>query len=207
MKMTKEELAQEIAKGLINTGVEGGFNAVSCSTAGDYPSIGCSQWEGNRADELLANILGGDKFIGRTYSDIENSGEIWELENILDSPSGQQAQLNQLAQDCLVYVERLQDIIGFNDSRCLIYAGIWCPTSHAVVAKFIERRRDRGYNITSLQTLRDLFFDEYTDAAGVGEMYRAGYQNRAENTFQYVAGIDLTSAYGVPMYGHTEFGY
>jgi len=44
MKMTKEELAQEIAKGLINTGVEGGFNAVSCSTAGDYPSIGCSQW-------------------------------------------------------------------------------------------------------------------------------------------------------------------
>ena len=205
--MTKEELAKEIAKGLINTGVEGGFNAVSCSTAGDYPSIGCSQWEGNRADELLANIFGGDKFIGRSYSDIESSGEIWELENILDSESGQQAQLNQLAQDCLVYVERLQEIIGFNDSRCLIYAGIWCPTSHAVVGKFIERRRDRGFNITSLQTLRDLFFDEYTDAAGVGECYRAGYQNRAERTFQYVAGIDLTSAYGVPMYGHTEFGY
>ena len=205
--MTREELAQEIAKGLINTGVEGGFNAVSCSTAGDYPSIGCSQWEGNRADELLANIFGGDKFIGRSYSDIESSGEIWELENILDSPSGQQAQLNQLSQDCLVYVERLQEIIGFNDSRCLIYAGIWCPTSHAVVGKFIERRRDRGFNITSLQTLRDLFFDEYTDAASVGEMYRAGYQNRAERTFQYVAGIDLTSAYGVPMYGHTEFGY
>ena len=205
--MTREELAQEIAKGLINTGVEGGFNAVSCSTAGDYPSIGCSQWEGNRADELLANIFGGDKFIGRSYSDIESSGETWELENILDSPSGQQAQLNQLSQDCLVYVERLQEIIGFNDSRCLIYAGIWCPTSHAVVGKFIERRRDRGFNITSLQTLRDLFFDEYTDAAGVGEMYRAGYQNRAERTFQYVAGIDLTSAYGVPAYGKTEFGY
>ena len=37
--MTTEELAREVAKGLVNTGVEGGFESVSCSTAGDYPSI------------------------------------------------------------------------------------------------------------------------------------------------------------------------
>ena len=89
--MTKEELAREIAKGLVNTGVEGGFEAVSCSTAGDYPSIGCSQWEGERANELLSSITGGDKFTNRAYSDIEAAGEIEEVAALLDGPEGQQA--------------------------------------------------------------------------------------------------------------------
>ena len=35
--MTQSELAHEIALGLINTGIEGGYESVSCSTAGDYP--------------------------------------------------------------------------------------------------------------------------------------------------------------------------
>ena len=30
--MTKHEIAYEIARGLIETGVEGGYDAVSCST-------------------------------------------------------------------------------------------------------------------------------------------------------------------------------
>ncbi len=74
--MTIEELAKEIAKGLIETGIEGGYGSVSCSTAGDYPSIGCSQWEGGRADELLESIPGGEQYAHRTYSDLEYSGDL-----------------------------------------------------------------------------------------------------------------------------------
>ena len=37
-------LAKEIADGIIVTGVEGSFDSVSCSTAGNYPSMGVSQW-------------------------------------------------------------------------------------------------------------------------------------------------------------------
>lgn len=47
--MHKEELAKYIAEGIIVTGVEGTYNDVSCSSAGDYPSLGISQWEGERA--------------------------------------------------------------------------------------------------------------------------------------------------------------
>lgn len=73
--MTVQELAYEIAKGLVETGVEGGYGSVSRSTAGDYPSIGCSQWEGERANELLARIPDGDYYAHRSYSDICNSGD------------------------------------------------------------------------------------------------------------------------------------
>lgn len=40
-------LAKEIAKGIVKTGIEGPFDTVEKSTAYDYPSIGCSCWEGN----------------------------------------------------------------------------------------------------------------------------------------------------------------
>ena len=77
--MTRQEIALEIAKGLIETGIEGGFDAISCSTGGDYPSLGCSQWEGDRADDLLDRIPGGEKFVDRSYSDIATAGELEEL--------------------------------------------------------------------------------------------------------------------------------
>ena len=66
-----KNLAREIAKGIIATGIEGGYDSVAKSTAYNYPSIGVSQWEGNRADELLRAIPGGEEFIGRTYIDIK----------------------------------------------------------------------------------------------------------------------------------------
>ena len=163
--MTKHEIAYEIARGLIETGVEGGYDAVSCSTAGDYPSIGCSQWEGDRANALLNAIPGGLKFAYRTCSDIAEAGEIDELAELLDSEAGQRAQLEQLIEDCEGYVEELQTIVFLDDSRCIIYAGMWCPTSTSVVSRFIRRRRDRGYNIRSLEALRDMFRDEYAAAA------------------------------------------
>lgn len=65
--MTREELAKSIADGIIAAGIEGDFDSVSCSTAGDYPPIGVSQWEGDRAEDLLSRIPSGDDYSGRSY--------------------------------------------------------------------------------------------------------------------------------------------
>ncbi|WP_051650222.1 hypothetical protein [Selenomonas sp. AB3002] len=204
--MTRQEIALEIAKGLIETGIEGGFDAISCSTGGDYPSLGCSQWEGDRADDLLDRIPGGEKFVDRSYSDIATAGELEELAQLISSEAGQEVQRQKLQEDCLDYVDTLQGIVFLDDSRCIIYAGMWCPTSTSVVARFIRRRQERGYNIRSLETLRDMFRDEYAQAACIPRNCYEGYANRAENTFQYVAAIDLSTPYGVPVYGEGPFG-
>jgi hypothetical protein len=204
--MTDEQLAYEIARGIGCTGVEGGYGSISCSTAGDYPSMGVSQWEGPRGDTLLSYIDGGIYFAGRSYSDIRGSGELDALAELLDSPQGQEAQNQILAGDCLdLYIPALKRVPNLDDSRCFIYAGIWCPTSHDVVRRFLTNRAD-SYDLRSLSTLRDIFRDQYYIAASVGARYAEGYANRAENTFQYVAGLDLTSKYGVPVYGGGPFG-
>lgn len=202
----KSILAAEIAKGLIKTGIEGPFNTAVRSTGGDYPSIGVSCWERTRADYLLNSIPGGSEFIGRSYSDIVNSGALPRLKALLDSEAGRAAQVAQLTQDCLTYVDTLQAVPTLDDTRCLIYAGMWCPTSHYVVSKFLHRRWAM-YNLRSLKTLRDIFKTRYWVAADVGSQYAAGYANRAEITYDYVAGIDLTSTYGIPAYGMAGNGY
>jgi len=195
--MTIEELAKEIAKGLVETGIEGGYGSVSCSTAGDYPSIGCSQWEGGRADELLESIPGGEQYAQRTYSDLEYSGDLDGLIELLESDEGQAAQLDRLAEDCETYVETLLEVETLDDSRCMIYAGMWCPTSHYVVKKFL-RNRQYEYNIRDLDEMRKLFEYDYATAADCEE-YAQGYANRARMTYEYVASLDL-SEYGVPPY-------
>lgn len=200
-----KSLAREIAKGIIATGVEGDFDSVAKSTAYDYPSISVSQWEGNRADELLRAIPGGEEFVGRTYIDIKASGELPMLKELLRSDAGKQAALDQLSRDCMQYVEVLQQVPTLDDTRCIIYAGMWCPTSTYVVKRFLENRFER-VNLRSLEALNKLFKNYYWIAADVGEMYRAGYANRADNTYQYVAGIDLTTPYGVPAYGFAGNG-
>lgn len=198
-------LAREIAKGIIATGIEGGFDSVAKSTAYAYPSISVSQWEGYRADELLRAIPGGEKFVDRTYIDIEASGELPMLKELLRSDAGKQAALDQLSIDCLQYVEVLQQVPTLDDTRCIIYAGMWCPTSTYVVKRFLENRFER-VDLRSLEALNKLFKNYYWIAADVGEMYRIGYANRADNTYQYVAGIDLTTPYGVPAYGYAGNG-
>lgn len=189
--MTDEELAREIALGIINTGVEGGYDNVCCSTAGDYPCMGVSSWEGigGRGDALLSYIDGGDKFSGRTYSDIRDSGEIEELSALLNSEQGQIAQQMILTSDCLdLYVPFLKQVENLDNTKCFIYAGIWCPTSHYVVRNFL-RRRQYDYDIRNLEILRDMFRDSYYIAADVGERYALGYANRAENTYEYVRNL------------------
>ena len=193
-----KSLAKEIAKGIIATGIEGGYDSVAKSTAYDYPSIGVSQWEGNRANELLRAIPGGEEFVGRTYIDIKASGELPMLK-------GQQAQLEQLSRDCLQYVEVLQQVPTLDDTRCIIYAGMWCPTSTWVVKRFLTNRY-MHVDLRSLEALYKLFKNYYWVAADVGEIYRAGYANRARTTYEYVAGIDLTTPYGVPAYGYAGNG-
>ena len=206
--MTNEELAKEIALGIIETGVEGSYGSVSCSTAGDYPSMGISQWEGlnGRGDLLLSYLDEGYRFIGRRYSDIKNKGELPALKALLESEQGQIAQKMILTHDCLDrYVPNLKQVPTLDDSRCFIYAGIWCPTSERIVRLFLTNRYNRC-NLRSLEALKNLFKNEYWIAADVGEMYKLGYENRAENTYQYVAAIDLTTPYGVPVYGKAGNG-
>ena len=189
--MTNEELAKEIALGIINTGVEGGYDNVCSSTAGDYPCMGVSSWEGlnGRGDALLGYIDGGQKFMGRTYSDIRDSGEKQELRDLLNSEQGKQAQLQILTQDCLeLYVPFLNEVENLDDTKCFIYAGIWCPTSHYVVRNFLKRRQD-NYDIRNLETIKDIFRDQYYIAADVGQQYAEGYANRAVNTYDYVSNL------------------
>lgn len=195
-------LADEIAKGIIETGVEGPFDTVCRSTAGDYPSLGVSCWEGlgGRGDALLAGIEGASAYIGRSYSDLESCGALVDLAALLASDAGRAAQEKLLASDCLNYVDALRRVPTLDDTRCLIYAGIWCPTSTYVVTRFL-RRAWSLYNLRSLKEIRQLFYARYWLAADVGERYRAGYESRAERTYDYVAGLDL-SKYGIPEYGY-----
>ena len=116
-------LAREVAKGIIATGIEGDFDSVAKSTAYAYPSISVSQWEGNRADELLRAIPDGEEFVGRTYIDIKASGELPMLKELLRSDAGKQAALDQLSRDCLQYVEVLQQVPTLDDTRCIIMPG------------------------------------------------------------------------------------
>ena len=203
----RDILATETAKGIIATGVEGGYDSVSCSTAGDYPSLGVSSWEGlcGRGDSLLRKIPGGYFYTDRTYTDIRDSGELPALRALLASPAGQQAQLDTLAEDCKAYVDAVRLVPTMDDTRCVIYACMWCPTSTSVVQAFL-RRRWAMYNLRSLKTLRDIFRASYYIAADVGDEYKQGYANRAEITYQYVAGIDLTTPYGIPAYGEAGNG-
>ena len=189
--MTKEELANEIAIGLIKTGVEGGFDNVCCSTAGDYPSLSLSSWEGSRADKLLKMIPGGSRYVGKSYSYIKYHGLLPSLKSLLGSPEGQKAAIEMLKQDCLMYIDALWEVATLDDTKATIYAGIWCPTSHNVVRRFLQKREALGYNLRSLETVNKLFYDQYSSAAGVPE-YDAGYKNRAMKTYYYVKSLDLS---------------
>ena len=185
--MTREELAFAIADGILITRVEGDFDSVSCSTAGDYPSIGVSQWEGPRAEDLLSRVPGGEHYSGRAYSDIRDSGELGSLQELLDSDDGRLAQRAKLAEDCLDYVDALWEIPNLDDTRCTIYAGIWCPTSTRVVCRFLENRQ-WNYDLRDLDVVRALFKYQYARAAGCEE-YAEGYANRADATYDYCQGI------------------
>lgn len=198
--MSDEALAHEIALGLINTGIEGNYDSVECSTAGDYPSIGVSQWEGDRADALLDRLETSWKYVDQSYSQLVLKGLDVALMNLLDSPHGRQIQIDYLTEDCIEYVKTLHRVKVLIDPRCIIYAGMWCPTSTYVVKSFLLEMANE-INLNSLEALKTAFYEKYADFACIQSRYYQGYRNRAERTYQYVAGIDLTTPYQEPIYG------
>jgi hypothetical protein len=184
--MTRDQLAAAIRDGIQQTNIEGPYNAVSCSTGGDYPSIGCSQWEGDRANQLLSMIPDGDYYAGRAYSDIAGSGDdLRGLSLLLDSPAGRAAQDEMLLTDCLGYVDAIQQVPTMDQTRCAIYAGMWCPTSTSVVCRFLHNRYQRGFDLRSLEVMRDIFKGQYGAAAGGYD-----YGDRAVNTYYFCAGLN-----------------
>ena len=91
--ITPEDIAYFVSKVLIESGVEGAFDSITKSSKSDYPSIGCSQWLYERADNILSKIPGGAKFVGKTYSSIVNEGLMDELKSVLGTPEAQKVQL------------------------------------------------------------------------------------------------------------------
>ena len=182
--MQKTQLAAGIAKGIIETGIEGTWGDVARSTKGDYPSIGISQWEGIRADGLLLTIPGGKRYAGESYTDLKAKGNLGKLSTLLASYEGKKAQQTELENDCLHYVQSLLKVPHFTNSECITYAGMWCPTSTKIVRLFLTNRC-LDYDINNLTCLHNLFKNQYAKAAGVTR-YQKGYERRAERTKQFV---------------------
>lgn len=180
----KEKAAIEIAKGLVATGVEGPYDTLVISTAGDYPSIGCSCWEGIRADTIFKE-LGLSEYAGRSFSSLSDSDKS-KIKLALGSEKGQQVQWAILSKDTAGYVDEILKTVTVNNIRCLIYLGIWCPTStYSVVrhaAKFSSILDD-------LDRLNSAFIDAPTSYAlttsGLGTQYEDGYRNRGNRTLAY----------------------
>ena len=180
----EQKAAIEIAKGLVSTGVEGPYDTVVSSTAGDYPSIGCSCWEGKRADALLSAV-GLSEYIGRSFSSL-SSADISKMKAALGSSKGQEAQYSILSKDTSAYVSEILGTVKITDIRCLIYAGIWCPTSSYCVCRHLSKFPDA---VNNLEALNSAFIDGNTcyalTTANVGEKYAEGYKNRGNITYNY----------------------
>lgn len=88
--MTEEEMAAAAARGIAELGIEGTWDSAVRSTGGDRPSLGVSQWEGERADGLLAAIPGGAAYAGRPWSALTETDRR-ALSALLDSKEGRAA--------------------------------------------------------------------------------------------------------------------
>lgn len=185
-------ISSAFAKGLIETGIEGGYDSISKSNNGDYLSIGCSQWEGGRENPIL-HAAGGSKFIGLPFSSLTPALRE-ELESLLSSQASIDAQHQLMASDCNEkYIPEINKITVINDIRCKIYTTMWMPTSTYVVAKFIDNRKDR-VNVNDLAALFLMFQSEYNIAAGFSDDANVtkAYYERAKTIYDYCAALDLT---------------
>ena len=95
-----------------------------------------------------------------------------------------------LAEDCEDYVETLWEVPDLDDTRCTIYAGMWCPTSETVVRNFLMRRQEKGYDLRDINVIYELFREQYAYAACCEE-YAEGYANRADATYEYVMNLEV----------------
>ena len=200
-----EDIAEYVANVLIESGVEGKFDDIVKSSKSEYVSIGISQWLYDRADNLLRKLPGGEKYVGMTYGQLIGTGLIYNLQDLLKSPEGQKAQLEQLGMDCYNYVKTLREVWYLDDTRCLIYAASWATTSLRLVKEFVEEQRGI-INIRSLYALAEAFATKYRAFFGVDPKYDLGYSNRAWRVYDIVTSIDLTTKFGIPEYGQGPFG-
>lgn len=184
--MTGEDMAAAAALGIAETGIEGTWASVACSTAGDWPSLGVSQWEGERADALLAAIPGGEAYARRAWTAL-TAADRAALAALLDSPAGRMAQMERLMADARRYVDELTRLPTLGRPRCVVYAAMWCPTSEAVVRDFLESRAHRC-DLGSLEEVHHLFRTEYARAADA-EAWRTAYEARADTTYAYTRGL------------------
>ena len=180
----KEKAAIEIAKGLVATGVEGPYDTLVLSAAGDYPSIGCSCWEGIRADTIFKE-LGLSEYAGRSFSSLSDSDKS-KIKLALGSEKGQQVQWAILSKDTAGYADEILKTVTVNNIRCLIYLGIWCPTSTHCVVRHAARFSSV---LDDLDKLNSAFVDAPTSYAlttsGLGTQYEDGYRNRGNRTLAY----------------------
>ena len=188
--MTNNDLIYYVANGLIETGIEGGTDNVCCSTADEKDSIciGVSSWEDERAEAILRKIHGLEEFAGVPYSELTEEN----LDTIaagLDSDEGVAVQRDTLAADSAWYIDEIKSA-GVENPRCIIYCGMWCPTSvHVVIACIGYAERD-GIDINDVDELAAYFFDNYAYYAACEE-YEEGYQNRSDITLDYVKNLEI----------------
>ena len=179
-----EKAAIEIAKGLVATGVEGPYDTLVCSTAGDYPSIGCSCWEGARADAIFKE-LGLSDYAGCSFSSLLDADKS-KIKLALGSDKGQQVQWAILSKDTAGYVDEILKTVTVNNIRCLIYLGIWCPTSTYCVVRHAAKFSSC---LDDLDKLNSAFIDAPTSYAlttsGLGSGFEEGYRNRGNRTLVY----------------------
>ena len=171
-----KEIANAIAGGLIATGVEGAVDSVNPDDMGQ-PSIGISQWRDTRAIQLLKSIPGGTEFIpdmGMPMGQYRAEA----LAKVLANTDKQQ--LAQLADDCANnYLPALAGIPGLSNGKCMVYIGMWMPTSTGLVRDFVNNRANR-FDINNLDDVHRMFANEYERAADV-----SSYGARPQQTYEY----------------------
>lgn len=183
--MSNQELAREVSKGLIDVNLYGAVDTVQQSYKSTYPVIGVGLWHGDRADELLDMIEGGEQFIDCSVSEMDED-DVLTLKCILSSESGRRAQMKLLDAQCLNYVTRLKEIVGLRHEVCVIYASMWCPESLVTVVRFLKGIDER-YDINNLEVLNDLFAEKFSSYTGTSiDPMGKEYKEKAKLIFDYI---------------------
>lgn len=192
-----ETMAKAMAVGLLNTHVEGYYNSFTCSTGGNYPSMGFSQWEGSRGDELLKD-LGLGQYAGKSNDTLIALGADKIIAAALNTEKGHQTQMNKAITDMKNVLSNIRNILpDLTNTKCALYIGIWSPTTYfgEATCRFLKKRIDPD-KINSLEAVHAVFAnDGYAQWAlgydqSVFNANHDGYNNRANITYKYCSGIN-----------------
>lgn len=207
-ELTIDQLADAIADGLVVTGVEGPYKTCT-KTSGqndDYISIGCSCWEGTRANKVL-NAIGLSQYTKEPFLDPKSGYTSYSkilqpiskgsskthqdlISETLDSEKGRSAQRAILSADTKNYVTAIKSAVpNITDARCIIYAGIWCPTSTSCVCSHLKKNVSAINDPVQLNNAFIVNNSYAAETAKVGSANYQGYYNRGNITLEYVLRI------------------